>query len=149
VATIPITPSPDEKVTVQVTINGHTIDAVIDTSSNQTVMRRGIAEQMLGLRADTPKMMPDGDRLDGMGQQVYKTVFSQIAFQGVVATNVPALIEANSMIHDLHRTPVLGSRAKYPAEAQIPALTLGMDVLSQLHLYFAFGENTLYVTSAE
>ena len=149
VATIPITILPDGKVTVQVTINGHAIDAVIDTSSAQTVMRRGIAEQMLGLRADTPQMQPDGDLEDGMGQQVYKTTFSQIAFQGVVASNVPALIETNSMIPNLHRTPELGSRARFSSEAQIPALTLGMDVLGQLHLYFAFGENVLYVTSAE
>jgi len=41
----------------------------------------------------------------------------------------------------------LSCRAADPSQ-RIPALTLGMDVLSQLHLYAAFGQGMLYVTSA-
>ena len=41
---------------------------------------------------------------------------------------------------------MLGSRAQ-SSDARIPDLTLGMDVLHQLHLYVVFGQKNLYVTA--
>lgn len=149
-ASIPMTVL-NGKILVEVSIAGHAIPAVIDTSSPHTVMRRDIAELMLGLKSDTPDMMPDGDVRDGVGMQVYRHTFAQIFFAGgVTALNVPALIQANSMFHDPHRAPVLGQRATFVADPRqrLPALTLGMDVLQQLHLYVARGQQTLFVTSA-
>ncbi|HUO03249.1 MAG TPA: M56 family metallopeptidase, partial [Rhizomicrobium sp.] len=84
------------KIQVKVSIQGQVVPAVIDTSSPHTVMRRDIAELVLGLKADTPDMMPDGDVHDGVGLQVYRHTFAQISFAGgVVALNVPALIQTN------------------------------------------------------
>jgi predicted aspartyl protease len=150
VAVIPMTIS-NGKMSVPVTINGHTINALIDTGSARTVMRRDVAENMLGLKPDGPDMAPDGDTEDGMGQQVYRHTFAQIAFEGVIANNVPVRIQANGMVRRLNRTPVLGSRAQFTADPgeRIADLALGMDVLRQLHLYAAFGQNKLYVTSAQ
>ena len=149
VAVVPMTLS-GGKMQVQVMIQGHVIDAVIDTGSPRTVMRRDIAELILGLKADTPEMMPAGDLKDGAGMQIYAHTFPQISFGGVIANNVPALIQANSMIHKMDRTPILGSRAQFAADPgeRIPDLALGMDVLHQLHLYAAFDQNKLYVTPA-
>ncbi len=45
------------------------------------------------------------------------------------------------------RAGLLASYGMVPRQ-RIPALTLGMDVLSQLHLYAAFGQQTLYVTDS-
>jgi hypothetical protein len=149
VAVIPMTMT-DGKITVPVTIDGHQIDAVIDTSSDRTVVRRAIAERTFGLKADTPEMTQAGDLRDGVGERLYQHTFPQIAFGGVIANNVPALIQANSMVHKLNREPTLGSKATFnsaPGE-RIPDLALGMDVLHQLHIYAAFGENKLYVTPA-
>jgi hypothetical protein len=137
------------KMTVPVSVQGKTVDAVIDTGSTQTVMRRDIAES-IGLKADTPDMMPDGDVRDGMGQPVYKHTFSEIAFSGVTAANVPVRIQTNSMVHPINRTPVLGSRAQFAADpaTKVAPLAIGMDVLHQLHIYAAFGQDKLYVTLA-
>lgn len=148
VATIPMDVR-DGKITVQVTIDGHAIDGVIDTSSDRTVMRRAVAERLFGLKADTPAMTPTDIR-DGMGERVYQHTFPQIAFGGVIAGNVPALIETNSMVHKIDRTPTLGSRAQFTAGPgdRIPDLALGMDVLRQLHLYIAVAEGKIYVTPA-
>ena len=150
VAIVPMTLT-GHKMQVQVTIQGHVIDAVIDTGSARTVMRRDIAELLLGLKADTPEMMPAGDLRDGTNMQIYTHTFAQISFGGVIASNVPTLIQINSMVHKMDRTPILGSRAQFandPSE-RIPDLALGMDVLHQLHLYAAFDQNKLYVTSGE
>jgi len=149
VAVIPMTIK-NGRISVPVTINGHSLDAVIDTGFSRTVMRRDIAEK-LGLEMGTPDTVPDGDAEDGMGQRIYRHVFPQISFGGVTANNVPARIQTNSMIHPIHREPTLGSRAQFassPAD-RIPDFALGMDMLHQLHLYAAFGQNQLYVTPAE
>ena len=149
VAVIPMTIT-NGKITVPVTIDGHSIDAVIDTSSDRTVMRRGIAEQTFGFKSDTPEMTPAGDLRDGTGERIYQHTFPQIAFGGVIANNVPALIQTNSMVHKINREPTLGSRAHFDTalSERVPDLALGMDVLHQLHIYAAFGENKLYVTPA-
>lgn len=148
-AVIPMTVS-NGKMTIPVTIGGHEIDAVIDTGSDRTVMRRGIAEHVFGLQADTPDMTRYADVRDGVGERVYQHTFPQMTFEGVVASNVPALIEANSMVHQIRGTPVTGSRLQSAENSgpPIPDLMLGMDVLHQLHIYAAFGQNKLYVTPA-
>jgi hypothetical protein len=138
------------KITVPVMINGHTVNAALDFGSAQTVMRRDIAETVFGLHADTPDMTPDGGARDGAGQLIYRHTFPQIAFEGVTANNVPVRIQVSSMVHRIDRTPILGSRAQFAADpsSRIPDLALGMDMLHQLHLYAAFGQDKLYVTAA-
>ena len=146
VAVVPITMA-DDKIQVQVLIEGHAINAVIDTSSARTVLRRDIAELVLGFKADAPEMMSEGDLKDGMGAQVYHHTFSKIAFAGgVTAVNVPVLISTNSLVHEAEREVVLGSKAM-SAGVRIPDLELGMDVLHQLHLYAVFGQKKLYITA--
>ena len=149
VAIVPMTISGD-KIHVPVTVQGRTINAVIDTGFAHTVMRRDVAESF-GLKADTQDMTPDGDVRDGMGQTVYVHTFPQISFGGVTAVNVPARIQTNSMVHMINRAPVLGSRATFASDpaTRVPDLAIGMDVLHQLHIYAAFGENKLYVTAAK
>ncbi len=148
VAVIPMTISSDA-MRVPVTIGGHQIDAVIDTGSARTVMRRSVAERVFGILA--ADMAEDGDVRDGSGERVYQHTFPQIAFEGVVASNVPALIQVNSMVRRTRRAATTGSRlqaADDPGDP-VPELTLGMDVLHQLHLMIVFDQNKLYVTSAQ
>jgi len=148
VAVVPMTIS-NGKISVPVTIGGHAINAILDMGSDHTVVRHAVAEDTLGL--GDKDMTPDGDREDGMGMRIYVHTFPQISFGGVTAENVPVRIQANSMVHPIHSTPVLGSRATFAVNpgGRIPDLALGMDVLHQLHIYAAYGENKLYVTPAE
>lgn len=148
VAVIPITMTDSGKISVPVSVQGHQISAVIDTSSSRTMMRRDVAELIVGLKADTPDMMPSGDLKDGKGQPVYAHTFSQISFAGgVTANNVPALILTNNLTHEINSGMELGSWAR-SGDAKLPDLTLGMDVLHQLHLYVVYGQKNLYVTAA-
>lgn len=139
----------DGKIEVQVVIGGNQINAVLDTASPRTIMRRDIAENTLGLKANSPQMPPAGDMRDGNDMQIYNATFPQITFAGgVTAFNVPALIQTNGMTHNLHKESVLGSRAQFKADPRIPALTLGMDVLRQLHIYVVYGQQSLFMTAA-
>jgi beta-lactamase regulating signal transducer with metallopeptidase domain len=146
VGEIPMTIA-DGKIQVPVMIQGHQINAVMDTSSAHTVMRRDIAELILGLRGSD--MAPDGDLKDGKGAPVYLHTFPEISFAGgVTANNVPTLILTSSLTHEINSELVLGSWAR-SADARVPDLTLGMDVLHQLHMYVVPGQGKVYVTAAE
>ena len=149
VAVIPMT-NAFAKISVPVTIDGHQVDAVIDTGSDRSVMRRAVAERLFGLKADTAEMMPEENLRDGTGAKVYSHTFPRIAFEGVAVSNLPVVIEANSMIRKARKASVTGSRlqaADDPGDP-IPDLALGLDVLHQLHIYAAFGQGKLYVTPA-
>ena len=52
------------------------------------------------------------------------------------------------MIHQ-QKEHTLDSRAQFKNAPRIPALTLGMDVLRQLHLYVVYDQGNIYMTSAE
>lgn len=146
VAIIPVTLANDGRLQMQAMVRGHIINAEIDTSSAHTVMRRDIAELYVGV-ADKD-MMPVGDLEDGRNMQVYVSTFPQITFAGggVTALNVPVLIQDFSMRHDLNQA-VLGSHSQF-ANERIPDLTIGMDVLHNLHMYVVPGQGRVYVTSA-
>jgi Aspartyl protease len=149
VVAVPMTMS-DGKITVQVTLKGRPINAVIDTSAAHTVMRRDVAERVLGLKADTPDMMPADDLHDGLGFRVYRHVLPLFSFaDGIAAHDIPVLIQTNAMTYNRHREPTLGSRATFNQDAPIPDLTLGMDVLRQLHLYVVYEQNSIYLTAAK
>ena len=138
----------DGKMQVQVTIGDQVINAVIDTTLDRSVMRRDVAEELFGFRAGTPEMAQVADRKDGRGNPVYGHTFKQLSLEGVIAATVPVLIQANSDNKDLDRSPILGSRAQFTPE-KIPALSLGMDVLSHLHLYVAYAQDKIYATAAK
>jgi hypothetical protein len=135
------------KLKIPVVIDGHSIVAVIDTSSERSVMRRDVAEQVLGFHADTPDMMPSTGIKDGMGQTVYSHTFPKIAFMGagrVTAGNIPVLISTNNLTGSTDEK-LLGSHA-LSTDARIPDMVLGMDVLHHLHIYAVFGQKRLYIT---
>ena len=147
VAVIPVTMAPDGRLRMQVTSQGHVIDAELDTNSARTVMRRDIAEHSIGLKPDTPDMAPVSGLEDGRHMQVYVHTFPQLTFAGgsVTAVNVPVLIQDYSVTPAIGRHTALGTRGGFE---RIPDLTIGMDVLGQLHMDVALEQGRAYVTSA-
>src|SRR5262249_19700197 len=103
VAVIPMS-MVDNKIQVQVDIGGHKINAVLDPASPRSVMRRDIAENIVGLKAGSSQMPPVDGMRDGEDMQIFTATFPQIVFAGgVTAFNVPALIQVNGMTHNLHK----------------------------------------------
>jgi hypothetical protein len=149
VGIVPMAIAPDGHIQVQVNAMGHVIDAEIDTSSAHSVMRRGVAEQTLGLQPGTPQMVLIDGVKDGEGEPVYQALFTRISFaQGIEVVNFPVQVQTNSMIRNPERRALTGSRAQFN-DVKIPALTIGMDVLRQLHIYAVYKQNRLYVTPAD
>jgi predicted aspartyl protease len=113
VAVVPFTLK-NNHIFVQVTLDGHAFQAIIDTGSASTFMGSGAAERIFGLTlgdANTPES----------GSMVFQTA------AGSVAVNNPFVIIAQDKIRDAD-------------------LLIGMDVLRELHIYFAFAENKMYIS---
>jgi hypothetical protein len=146
VAVIPITLA-GSKINVPVIIDGQKINAVIDTGAARTSMRRDIADLTFDLKPDTPQMMPAGDLRDGHGAVVYSHRFQRLSLEGVDVKDPAILIQTNAMVRNRDSGLALGSRAQ-STEPRPPDLTIGMDLLHQLHVYVASGEKKLYVTAA-
>jgi hypothetical protein len=147
VAVVPVSVAKDGRYQMQASVGGHIIYAEFDTSSPNTLMRRDIAEQDVGLTAGK-NMVALGDLKDGMGMQIYVSNFPEIIFAGgrVTAENVPVLIQDYSKIPALSRRMDLLTRA--PVAERIPDLVIGMDVLQHLHMYVVPGLARVYVTQA-
>ena len=154
VAILPVSLAKDGRLQMQAMVQGHVINAEIDTSSAYTVMRRDIAELYVGLK--DKDMIPAGDLKDGMHMQIYVSVFPELIFAGgsVTAVNVPVRIQNFSMRsaqdRDLntHLRGIAGGGIQSDAN-RIPDLVIGMDVLQHLHMYVVPGQARIYVTAAD
>ena len=141
---VPVTLAND-KFQVNVIVDGHAITGTIDTTATQTTMRRETAEQLFGLKPGSPEMTPQPATAGSA--EGSRHVFKQIAFGGVAVLNAAVSIPSSSLPENKSREAVLGSHAQ-PADAMIPELTIGMNVLSHLHLYVVPGQGKMFVTPA-
>lgn len=148
VGVIPVSLAPDGRYQMKAMARGHVFNAEIDTSSPVTIMRRDIADEYLGLKSDTDDMKPVDGLKDGHQMQIYLHVLPELIFAGgnVVAQNVPLYIQDYSLVPAIYRHIPLGSRID---NERIPDLTIGMDVLKHLHMYFVPGQGRVLVTAAE
>jgi predicted aspartyl protease len=121
-----------------VTLDGHAVPAIIDTGASDTDMRADIAQLQFGAIPggnDTP----ESGSINGMPNlTTYAHVFASMELGGITIADPRILI--------LPATYQEGGKT-VPLDA--PELILGMNVLKDLDLYFAFGEGKLYVKKAE
>ena len=154
VAILPVGLAKDGRLQMQAMVQGHAINAEIDTSSARTVMRRDIADVYVGLK--DKDMIPEGDLKDGMHMPIYVSIFPELVFAGgsVTAVNVPVRIQnysmrpANDRDLNTHLRGIAGGGIQ-SEQNRIPDLVIGMDVLQHLHMYVVPGQAKVYVTSAE
>jgi len=134
-AAIPITVMPDGHILVPVTLDGQDTDAIIDSGAPVSVLSMESAHRLFGLSPDSANVAAAGALMGGSGSKVntYAYPFKTLTMGAVTVSNPRiALTEGHNFLR--------GNSA---------AVLLGMDVLSRLHLYIAYGEQKLYVTDAE
>ena len=105
------------------------------------------ADADFNVTADTQGAVPLGTM---SGRKVFGYVFKSISFGDVTVLNphiavIPDIIGLNDP-ENTHRTDSLIRRVD---DNLGPDLTIGMDVLKQLHIYVATGEDKLYITAAD
>jgi hypothetical protein len=135
--------------TVPVMMDGHELQADIDTGASDTVLFADRAKSFYNLTlgdTDTPeagKMNGDANR------PIYTHVFKGMTFGTIAVNNPHVTILPREMGRDLSNVGVQGSRVRTERdEIEQPDMIIGMDVLRKLHVYIANKENKLYVTDA-
>jgi Tfp pilus assembly protein PilF len=130
-AELPIKIDHNQKtITVPVALDGQQIEATIDTGSPATFLSMRLAKSLFGLTEKSPGMIERAASTNRFGKTEtrYRYQFKSLSI-GDVTFNHPMVSLAEV------------SRGG-------PDLILGMHQLHGLHLYFAYGEKKLYVTSA-
>ncbi len=146
VGSVPITMN-GFHITVPVTLDGKVEQATIDTGSPDSTLTIPEAQRLFGLTpggADTP----EAGKLNGDDTlKVYTHKFQTLAFGDVTVNNPSLTLIPNAMGRNAERTALVYSRAqseKTVMNSREDDMLIGMDVLTKLHVFFAFGEKRLY-----
>jgi predicted aspartyl protease len=130
-----------------VKLDGKELTAEIDTGSGNTNMAAEAAKRLFDIVPETPGNVPLNAR--GMAA-AFGRVFSSLDFEGVAVKN-PHIVIRPDLIgsKDPNNGFRTDTRARMVDDLEgRPDLLIGMDVLKNLHLYFAFGESQIYISEA-
>jgi hypothetical protein len=143
-AKIPLHMLQDNRMAIPVRIDGHDLWAIIDTGATDSARDLGAAKSFFGIKPGEPGVQ----EIDGVGTvngariTAYRHQFDSMTLEGVTFSHPWIGLTDETALHS--------ARARHSAERAgdpVPDMLLGMHQLSQLHLYFAFGEQLLYATT--
>jgi hypothetical protein len=136
-----------------VVLDGQEFTANIDTGSDFSTINSDVARAQYGSDRDVPGAAPDSSDA-AAGSAVADT--PSFAIESVTVTGRRAMRRFHTlMLGGVTVTnPAFALRPPLPGESRAygprePDITIGMNILSKLHLYFAFKERILYVSPAE
>jgi len=137
-------------IVVPVTLDGRALMANFDTGTSVTVLSQNIAEQVFnaGPTAAGTEKQPGAQPQDLIQ---YQHQFKSLALDGVSVSNPLIFLLPDEMEKAMRKTyddPKSIDDPVYGLQLGLPRLTIGEDVIRHLHVYIAYQEKVLYVTSA-
>jgi tetratricopeptide (TPR) repeat protein len=129
----------DGWITIPVILDGKPIRALLDTGASSSVLNLLTAKKTFGLTPESAGVESSDSALtlDGKNLKLYKYQFKSLQIGDVTFANPWLNLGVNHNAREEKRN--LGSKA--------PALILGMHQLRKLHLYIAYAEKTIYMSS--
>jgi hypothetical protein len=132
---------------VPVTLDGHVILALLDTSLDRTFLNPDVAQKIFGLSAEGQEAgaVSDGGALIKAGLHR----FSTLTLGGLTASNplvaIPFDVKSESSgITHAAKT----ARDTFLLHEIMPDIVVGMDMLKHTHLYVSFQNDRVYVSAA-
>jgi len=128
----------DHHLILDVALDGHPFRAIVDTGAPDTTLYMSEAKRVFGLTAEN-------------ADERFEHVFQKLSFEGLEVGNPHVEIIPNKIgSKDPNNGLVTGSRLHKVDDADVsdPVMLIGMNILSKLHLYIAFGERNIYITPA-
>ena len=128
----------DHQLNLNVSLDGHSFKAMIDTGAEDTTLSMAEAKRVFGITAE--------DR-----NQAFQHVFQKLSFEGLEVGNPHITIIPDKIgTKDPNNDFVTGTRTRRvdDLDSSDPTMLIGMNILSKLHLYIAFKEQKIYITPA-
>jgi hypothetical protein len=129
---------PDHHVILDVSLDGHPQKAILDTGASGTTLSMAEAKRVFDITAE------DKDKR-------FDHVFQKLSFEGLEVSNPHIFVIPDKIgSKDPNNNTVTGSRLHRvdDLDPTAPAMLIGMNILSKLHLYIAFSEQKIYITPA-
>ena len=145
VAAVPVTVKRN-LIFLPVTVDGHVLNAVIDTGSQYTAMNMEVANRVFGLTPDSPDMAPMTQSNGDKSLTAYGHRFDSLTFDGVKVADLRIYLLPDKIGSRDKIRRIEGLEAS--EDVVFPDLLIGMDVLRHLHVYFATREKRLYISEA-
>lgn len=147
VAVVPFTFNAAGQITFRMELDGRRVNALLDTGASITILNLDIARRTFRVDVNADDVEKVGEV--GRSQSgVYRKRFKTISFEGVSISN-PVIM----MFPDLIGGGSLGQQRTgsiiRDARGGLPDVILGMNVLSEMHVYIASKERKLYITAAD
>jgi hypothetical protein len=135
----------DRRITIPVMLDGHRLNALIDTGTAHTSLRIDIAETQFGLNLGSPETPENGALNGDASLKTYDHTFGKLSFGDITVADPRITIIPNvaGVTNDTWRRVTRLYRVEL---INAPQLILGMDALRQLRIYVAFGEGKLYIS---
>jgi hypothetical protein len=133
-------------ITLRVELDGRRLNAMLDTGASATFLNLDLARRTFRVDLDAPDVERAGEVTGGYSANVYRRRFKTLAFGNVTLANPMITMFPDMMTGMTSNAPRTGSLIR--DDRGLPDIILGMDTLSQLHVYVASGERRLYVTAA-
>lgn len=137
-------------IVVPVTLDGQTLQSILDTGSSLSSISEGVAHKVFGISSSSPgiESLP-GAKPDDLVQNRFR--FKSLSFNDVSISNPLLLLFPDKLAQGYthEHDDKLALDPIYGVDLKSPSLTLGVDVLSKLHLYISYKEKMLYVTAAD
>jgi tetratricopeptide (TPR) repeat protein len=137
VAVIRFAPNDDFRIALHVVIDGQKVEALLDTGSHFSAMDDRFARNNFGIEpgrqeTEVATMVTAGG---GAMLREYRHQFGTLDLGGI------------TLAHPWLRIDAQGHSFFHPG-AELPVI-LGMDVISQLHIYIAYKEHKIYATTLQ
>jgi predicted aspartyl protease len=146
VAVVPMRVDTQGKITFPLTLDGHTIKAILDTGATNTALNLDVARRVFNIDTNDPDLQKVGELKGGYTAQIYNRKFKTLTIEGVTVTD-PVITLLPNMVSLTSEQRSTGSLVR-DTDKQAPDMLLGMSVLNKLHIYIAAHESKLYITAA-
>jgi predicted aspartyl protease len=139
-------------IVVPMSLDGHDVNAVVDTGSTYSTISEGFAHDVLGLSETSPGVEHSSNSKPGdLFHYAYR--FKSLSINGIEIKN-PLLLDLPDLMRQgfrrAHRDDDrLRDDPVYGFDLKEPQVILGTDVLSKLHLFVSYREKNLYLTAAD
>ena len=113
-------------------------------------MSMDTARKIFHLTPEGPDMVPLGAVNGDASLKSYGHIFASLGFEGVAVRNPHIVLLPDVVFKGGDQRFKTGSNVlRWSDDLKLPSVSIGMDVLRRLHVYFAFKEGKMYVTAAQ